>query len=207
MFLKNFFEEFWLKLKNEGCIGTLNTLLWRLSFSTIYFQKFTIYQRSLAQVLPLSVKKTQFEVRRITVDDIHCFHNLAGPLKQAQFLRRLKAKDSCLGVFDKKKMIYYTWIGNNWVKLDNIKLVRLKKEESSFFNSYALPEYRNRGLHAALCVERLRAAKEQGYQRAVAIASLNNLYAQRALEKVGFEKRGTLALLKVFWMKKTRILN
>ena len=167
-----------------------------------YIQRFIIFKRSLDDPLPNVRLAEGFKMRRITEENINYVSPIVGPIKQRQFLKRLRRGVICIAVFDGEKIIYYTWIDFKRANLEGTTLWQLSENEVFFFNSYTLPSYRNIGIHTAMCVERIKIAKDRGYDLAIISVSAKNRFAQKALRRVGFRRYRIITFLKILGVRK-----
>lgn len=189
-------------IEENGTLGFLRRLSEKIAAHTFYIRRAIICTRTLDESIPNISPKINVTIRVATVNDLSEFEHYVSQKEIESFKKRFENGRVCLIALYKGKIVYHTWIGmtGEYEGYIGIK-IRLNKGEGYMYSSYALPEYRGKGIHTLLCARRLRYLKERSCKRAVVVVAYNNYAARKTLGKVGFRGKTLVILLSFLGVK------
>ncbi len=174
-----------IKKRNEGLPQFFINIIYYALSSIFSYKKYILMNRSLLDPIPEVKIKKNFSIRIADYSDLPKLAKVVTPNILKNFTRFFSEEKVCLIALDKDDIIYYSWIS-----FEQKSFVRIKEDEAYFFDAFTLPKYRSMGIHTMMTAERLRIARQRGYDNALLIVSPRNLAALKALKKLGFEETG-----------------
>jgi ribosomal protein S18 acetylase RimI-like enzyme len=79
--------------------------------------------------------------------------------------------------------------------------VKLNEKEAYLFDAYTVPQYRQNALHTSVTTKALIYLKNKGYKNVLLLVFNKNIYARKALRRIGFKPKKMVTLIKIFNLK------
>lgn len=140
-------------------------------------------------VIPVIRPKQNVLIRRGNQDDIEIARTVLPVKWIEEFQQRLSENKIWIIGLVKNRLAYSSWITFNEETETGTGLVVHPMEKDAYiFNSYTVPEFRKLGLHTYMTCEQLKVCKEMGIYKVIGIVFKNNHAANKAWQKIGFQK-------------------
>lgn len=178
----------------------------RESLRTLAYKRveYIVFTRSLEEDLPIPDPTLPFVFRFLKNEDLSSQRDFFLPSERERFRTWLKHGRICLGVFDRSRLIGYTWLsGEVDPKIEGVRL-RLGPGDVYFGDVLVSPAFRRQGIHTQAAIYRMHYAQKQGYQRAVGIVARKNTPAINVVIKIGFEETDRLFFRRFLWARSFR---
>lgn len=197
-------ENLFVRARREGIIAfSTRALRFILRRSIgLDWRSAIITERSLEEPIRKIEPRIEVTIRKAIQGDIVKFKGIVDERKLELFKKMFKKNRICFIALDHKKIAYFRWISFEDEYESNCQIrVKLNEKEAYLFDAYTVPQYRQDALHTSVTTKALIYLRNKGYKNVLLLVLNKNVYARKALRRIGFKPKKIITLITLFGLK------
>jgi GNAT superfamily N-acetyltransferase len=185
-------------LREQGLKGLLYGVLAQLGYRRLWIFELGLGQGALGRAVLQGAPPEAVEIGELRGDRQGEYLELRPSARPDALARRLRCGHRCFVARLEGRIVSAQWAA--FTRVPNEYLgddLALASHEACSYDSFTAPEARARGLGQALRTTMILWLHEAGYRRLLAMVLPENLPAVRLVEKLGYERIGTMHSLRL----------
>jgi hypothetical protein len=164
---------------------------------TVYCQV-ALIEKNLAREIPDVSSEIEFEVMRLTPEDVNPYCRHRPGASPEEILRRLERGSLCYAAWDGGRILASVWYHPReaWIE-DLDRRFELPPDAVYVYDGHTNPEVRGRRVAAAQAATTWSELQKQGFRRGIAFVLAGNRSSDRARRKAGWRRFGVAGYVRL----------